>query len=288
MVRSALLPSRRFVWLRAAPRPCGRRLSAALALGLAIFAASPAQAYVLPADYLCRLMAEARKPSLRDATLVLDATLADREGSVEERIYLKRPERMRLWRQGAPNQVTISSEGMAATGEESAPKDDGTSPNPWPALVFPRGKDAEEQGARMLEALEAVGIDSNVVTLGRYPGGVAYVVGARPWENDRPQLWIDKATVQPVRILWPVASPGDAPRVKGAKAAPATPTDRPGAGMHELRLLNYVGGLPRKLEEYEDGRLLRRSEVSRQSSNQNLPESLFALPAAGAGRAPGR
>lgn len=239
--------------------------------------ATPAMAYVLPADYLCRLMAEARRPSLKDATLVLEAILADREGSVDERIYLKRPERMRLWRQGAPAYVEVVAEGLAASGDEKGPKDDGTSPNPWPALVFPRGKDVDEAGTRMLEAIEAVGIDSNVVTLGRYPGGVAYVVGARPWENDRPQLWIDKTSVQPVRILWPVATDGKA----GARAKAAGPTDRPGAGMHELRLLNYVGGLPRKLEEYEDGRLLRRSEVTRVTLNQNLPESLFTLPQGG-------
>ena len=263
-------------------------LAALLCLGA--LAPSPAHAYVLPADFLCRLLADSRRQSLRDVTLVLRAELADHDGPVDERLYLKRPERLRLVQgneaTGKKARIAVISEGLAASGDEGVLHDDGTSPNPWPALLFPKGADLDETSARMLEAIEAVGIDVAQVSLGRYAGGFAYVIGAKPWENGRPQLWLDKTTYQPVRLLWPAgASPSKAKPAAASAApdpnAPTSPAMAPGAGMHELRLLGYVGGLPRRIEEWEDGRLLRRSEVVQVRTNQGLPESLFALPQSG-------
>ena len=238
-----------------------RRLAVLLALACL---PRPAQAYILAPEQLLRLMVEARLATKqRDISLTLTADRLGRDAPVEERLYLKRPERSRLLQQEEPAQVRIEREGVAAAGPEGALKLlTGPAQNVLPVLLFPKGHTVDEMVERMGRSLTALGIDVHQGSLGHQDESVAYIIGARSWEVDKPQLWLDKGNYQPVRIVLAQA-------------------DASGRSVRlETRLLEYGQGpggatLPRFFEELVDGQRQRRAEITGAQFNQNLPETLF-------------
>ena len=239
------------------------RVALTLASLAALLVCRSAHAYLLPAESLARLLAEVRHGvAVRDVTLQLNADLLDHDHQVDERLYLKRPERARLVSLDDTTFVSVDREGQAASGEDKALKPvAGVSPNLVPILLFPKGKDVEEISSRLLRAIQAVGVDTKVISLGRLGETVCYVIGARAWEPEKPQVWLDKGNMSPVRTIIPN---------KGADKTL----------LIETRLLEYGqgpagAGIPRVFEEYHDGKLVRRAEVVSSQTDQNLPETLF-------------
>lgn len=57
--------------------------------------------------------------------------------------------------------------------------------------------------------LEAYGIDTTISSLGKFEKKVAYVVGAQYPNQDNSQLWIDKATLLPMRWILVIYSQSD-------------------------------------------------------------------------------
>jgi hypothetical protein len=241
-----------------------RILVLGMALGVALVGVvGPAHAYVMPAEFLVRLLAEARREGgQKDVTLTLNADLADHDHQVDERIYLKRPERFRLVQQDDTTLVRVDREGQSAAGDDRALKPGGPSQNLLPVLLMPRGKDLDEMQARLLKALHDLDIDIKTVTFGRLGDTVVYIIGAHAWETDKPQLWLDKVTFMPVRIILP-GKVDNKPVVQ------------------DTRLLEYgtgpVPSLPRVFEDWRDGKLQRHAEVTSAQVNQDLPETLFDL-----------
>lgn len=232
--------------------------------------ASTAQAYLLPADYLLQQMIERRRRTeLKDLTVQLTAEIAGNDATVEERIYLKTPERLRVERELAEGlSIYVEREGRRAGGTDGGLKRlDGASPDMLPKLLMPRGASTDEALARLTSDLKTIGIDTSVVSLTIYGADVreaAYVIGARPWEKDKPQLWLDQASYLPVRIVTMVPESGK--RVR-----------------RETRLLEYGSSgtgdwFPRVIEDYRGAELVRRAEVTDIKANQSLPETLFQLP----------
>ena len=118
-----------------------------------------------------------------------------------------------------------------------------TSGNPDPERAFAQG-------------LAARGVALPDVALGRLAGRVSWVLGGRPQEA-RPQVWIDKQTFQPVRLVAPL---GGAP--------------------HDLRLLDFgapVGGdaFPRAAEVWTGNELELRFIVEKLTQNPRLPDAVF-------------
>ncbi|MCC7380360.1 MAG: hypothetical protein IT384_00915 [Deltaproteobacteria bacterium] len=58
-----------------------------------------------------------------------------------------------------------------------------------------------DRGSAERGFLDAYGIDADTVSLARLDGQVAYVIGAKPWEPTKPQVWIDKSFRVPVRLI---------------------------------------------------------------------------------------
>ena len=231
---------------------------------IAGLATSPAQAFILAPEQLLRLMVEARLATKqRDMSLQLTTYLAGRDQPVEERLYLKRPERSRLVQQDEPVQVAVEREGIAAGGPEGSLRTlPGPTHNLLPLLLFPKGPTVDDMVGRILAGLRAIGIDVTVGSLGHQGEAVAYIIGARSWEPDRPQIWLDKVNYQPVRLISQIIEAGGPPHRR------------------ELRLLDYGQGpggptLPQFFEELRDGQRQRRAEVTGVHFNQSLPETLF-------------
>ncbi len=231
-------------------------------------AAPRAWAYVLPADALCKFAVEARRPaSVRDVTLQLNADLVGRDHQLDERLFLKRPERQRLVQQDDVVKTWVIREGSQGTFIDKTLK---SGPEPatelLPIMFFPRGNTPEDMATRLCSAWQIAGIQTDTVTLARQGDLTAYVVGAHVWENDRSQVWLNKVTFAPIRIV--SVAPGSTPE------APAL--------VRDMRLLEYGQGpggvlFPKFFEEYENGKLLRKAEVVGARFNQSLPETLFEL-----------
>src|SRR5262245_23250056 len=80
--------------------------------------ASGAHAYVLPASYILKMVADKRRETrLKDLSAQLDTTAGDE--SFEERLYMKWPERLRVVQQIPEGTVWVEREGLRATGTEA-------------------------------------------------------------------------------------------------------------------------------------------------------------------------
>jgi hypothetical protein len=240
----------------------------ALAVLTCSLIAATAQAYLPHTEFLLGQMADRRKRTeVRDLTVLLTADLAELDAPVEERIYLKNPERLRLEREsGDGTKVLVDREGKRAQGTPEALKRvTGGATDLLAQLLMPKGADTETMAARVLAALQALGVDTKVVALTIYGADVresAYVIGAHPWETDKPQVWLDSSTFLPVRVITL-----DAQKTR-----------------QETRYLDYGSSgtgdwFPRVIESYAGSKLVRRAEVSEIKANQDLPDTLFQLPA---------
>ena len=106
------------------------------------------------------------------------------------------------------------------------------------------------------EELARMGVALGDVYLGRFGGRVAYVLGARPQER-KAQVWVDKQTFQPVRVVSTFAGT-----------------------LFDVRLLDYgspVGGdwFPRAVEVHEGGELRARFATEKVVANPRIPDAVF-------------
>jgi hypothetical protein len=106
------------------------------------------------------------------------------------------------------------------------------------------------------EVLGRRGVALSEVTLGRFEGRVAYVLGGRA-RDAKPLAFVDKDTFQPLRIEF-----------------------KDGATNWDVRFLDWGspnGGdwLPRSVEVYEDAALRLRWTTERAIANPRLPEARF-------------
>jgi hypothetical protein len=115
------------------------------------------------------------------------------------------------------------------------------------------------------ERLSNLGIDISVSSLGRFDGRLALVVGAEFPDETVPQVWIDKETFQPLRII-----------VFGAKSPYSTPT-----GFLEIRYSKWqqIGKIsyPMQIEFIQDGVTVRAIEVDDYQIDPNFSKNLFDI-----------
>ena len=250
---------------RALVNPCRMRTRFFVVIGLFwLGGSSTLRAYVLPADALCRMYADVRRSNgVRDVTLQLNADLLGHDHQVDERLYMRKAERGRLVQQDDVTTERIDREGQSTILVDKMPSAALVAgpTSLLPAIMFPRGATLDELSQRLYKTLQAAGLQMSLVSFARQGETVAYVIGAHAYEPNRAQIWLDKQTFQLLRVVT-LRRQGDV-RVT-----------------HELRLLEYGKGpagthFPKFFEEYEDGKLTRRSEVTGAHLNQDLPETLF-------------
>jgi hypothetical protein len=243
-----------------------RRGLASVVLLALVATAAPVSAYVPTAEFLVRLLADKRRDlGLKDLTANLVAEVDGVEGQVDEHLYMRAPERVRLVSQREDGPIVyVEREGQRAAGPENALKRlTGTTDLTGP-LFMPAGGDLDGIASHLLSTLRSLGVDTTIVSLGRQEDTLAYIIGARPFEPEKPQVWIHKQSLQPMRTVL----------LDGGRA---------GASRVEVRFLDFgspVGGdyLPGAVEVYRDGKRVRRAELQKLAVNQGLPETLFDVP----------
>ncbi len=252
-----------------------RRSAAALAL----VAALPALAYVLPVPGILKRVGE-RRAALELASLEVTGTLvaeasaagtlaavlgqrapgAPVTASVPARLAVKVPGRCRLELAppGAPEGqrpfVAVRDGKVAAGGGlDQLPAAVALVRGVCTLLAVPTAGDASTAYAA---ALSRRGVALTDASLGRFDGQIAYVIGPRP-ADAKPRVLVGKDTFQPLRLL----------------------ADEGGA-LRDLRLLGWgapTGGdwFPRAAEVWLGDRAELRFTTERAAANPKLAELLF-------------
>ena len=250
-----------------------RRAAAALALAAAL----PALAYVLPVPGILKRMGE-RRATLELAslevtgTIVADADAAERIAaaigqrqpgapvSVPARLAVKVPGRCRL--ELAPAGVAETARPFVSVRDGKLASGGGLGDVPA-AVALVRGictllavPTTGDASAAYAAALAKRGIPLQDATLGRFDGQIAYVVGART-NDPKPRLFVAKDGFQPLRL---VADDGGA--------------------LRDVRLLGWgsqTGGdwFPRAAALWEGDRARLRFTTERAAANPKLAELLF-------------
>ena len=170
---------------------------------ISLFVTTSAQAYVLPTEFIMRMLADKqRRLKAQDWSLKLSTEFPDKGEVIEERLYLKRPERVRRVQTANGQEVYVELEGKTAIGTaESLVLSTEVTTNLVGSLMVPKGKGLDEMSTRMIKNLQKVGIDTTQVAIGRLGQRPVYIVGAKAFEQDKPQVWFDKASFLPVHWL---------------------------------------------------------------------------------------
>lgn len=122
-----------------------------------------------------------------------------------------------------------------------------------------------ELADQLLDDLKKMHVDLDLVSYGRFDGRVAYVIGAKPYETDKPQIWLDKDALLLLRVIEVEPGAGEKRKLR-----------------REIRLLGYgspEGGnwYPKVIERWENDTLVQRSVTRAVERNEPLDEALFAI-----------
>jgi hypothetical protein len=114
----------------------------------------------------------------------------------------------------------------------------------------------------LLERLMTLGIDVTVSSLGKFDDRLALVIGAEFPDETVPQIWVDKETFQPQRLMIPSAG-GDR------------------SGILEIRYIDWqpIGKIwyPMQIEFIQDGTTVRTVEVSNYQINPDFSKDIFDI-----------
>lgn len=234
-----------------------------IAFGL-LLVTRPCGAYVMDSNVLMRFLVEARRQTPKAVSLIVNEDITGRDHPVEARLFFKRPERMRLIEQDDKVSLTVVKEGRAAIGDDKVLAPALASLGLFATLLFPRTGDIDDVSVHQVAFLKSLGIDPQIVSLALMDETVVYIIGAEAWQQEQPQLWLDKTSYLPVRIRLSVQDPNTRQ-----------------THWQELRYQEYgggaVSGMPRIIEEYLDGTLQRRTELTGGQVARDLPETMFDL-----------
>ena len=222
-----------------------------------------AWAHIPPGTFIIAKVADKRAAlALGEAELTLQTEKPNGEQG-DERLFLKRGGKLR-WVHDDES-VTVERDDrraeITATGQTSA---EPILSEPLVDFLFPRAMNPEGVRTELVNLCQHLGIDMSVNSLARLGTRVAYVLGAKPGDKDRPQIWIDKEWFEPIRVIYKDTYHGK-------------------SGFWDLQWREWnsrEGGdsVPHIIERHFDGQLVSRSEVQKAITNARLNESLFALP----------
>ena len=115
----------------------------------------------------------------------------------------------------------------------------------------------------LAERLVQLGVDVSISSLGRFEDQIAFVLGANYPDDSVNQLWVDKDTLLPLRLILT----GD--------------DDTAGSGVVEVRYLIWwkIGQTqyPSRIEFYQDDHLVRVSQAKSFEENAIFSEDLFDI-----------
>ncbi|MBN2494412.1 MAG: hypothetical protein JXR96_07485 [Deltaproteobacteria bacterium] len=225
-----------------------------LAIAVSALLVPIAAAYVPSAEWLLDKMAYKRsKMGVQRMKIEL------RCGSAEERqdtevLYILSPEKVR--RELADGTVELCIGGRCRRKTKGGAVE--MLPD-WTHLQYYYFAHNDARGQRYLALMRGLGVDIKVDTLARIASRIAIVLGAKEWERDRPQIWLDKDLFLPLRLM-----------------------ARDGQSLIQIDWIHWgsqASGdwFPGQLDVYRDGSLIRSCKTAEVEVNKAIPEGLFEL-----------
>lgn len=235
------------------------RLSLPTALAIAL-ASTPVAAHIDPAPVLLQKAAEARARLDYETLIVEGVLVAPGAAPIEvwEGIWSSRAHRRELQRPGGAETILTIEQRRWRFGAEGPKEPTRIRPDPWQVFFVDAGGDPG--GRRGMALLTAYGIDPETLSMARQDGRPCYVIGAKPWEPNRPQLWLDRVFMTPARLVFSV----EGVRHELRWRAPDDPRTTP--------------FYPGRYEERIDGELQFRIEYVRVRPNAPIDERRFQSP----------
>lgn len=235
---------------------------AAALIATAITLEPLAFAYILPAEVILSTMAK-RRAEIAFTTIVAEGTYQRGSGpplAVWEAIQAGLAyRRERKGPNGTEVALTTQSRRWTFKLGEKAPPPVKIAGDLF--LTFIGASEKDSGGARGHAFLRALGIDESVVSLARLDKRVAYIIGAKPWEPKKPQLWVDKEFFVPTRLI---------------------EVDKQGS-VTDTRLLGFGSATtgewyPARVEVWRDGNLIEATNYSSAQLNEEVAEELLKPP----------
>jgi hypothetical protein len=229
-------------------------------------AAGPAAAFRPSSRWLLeQAMNKQIERAVRTLKVEQESTSPDATRPVVERILLSAPSNLRKESEVEGGlRVEIRADDKVTTKSPGQPDKTAKAPvdvlTDWLAAGQPLDK--ERAADRLVKDLKAMGVNTDVVSFARFDGKVAYLIGGKPWETDKPSVWVDKETLLLVRVV----AIG-----KDKEGKPST-TD--------VRLLGWgspEGGnwFPKTIETWVNGKLVKRSITRSVDKNVPMEAGLF-------------
>jgi hypothetical protein len=162
---------------------------------------TPTRAYILPAEQILTFVVDrlgsGRALMVRQKTVFYDPSLEQGMQERDETLYFAYPDRFRseVDGPGVKQIKVVSTEGALSIFNG---KIIGETENP-----FDHFKDLllYREAELLANRLSQLGINLQTVSLGRFKGEIAYVIGAKYPDESAPQVWINKNTFRPVRLI---------------------------------------------------------------------------------------
>jgi len=222
--------------------------------------AMAARAYVLPAEkilsFMIHKLGSARTLVVSQKTVLYDPELRGGIRELRETLYYRYPDgfRSEVRSRGLEQLRVVNQDGALIVingeivGERENPFDHFKDP-----LLY------REMGL-LRDRLSKLGINLQVVSLGRFNDKICYVIGGRYPDESVPQLWIDKKDFRPVRLLLKVDD--EDPSLRGIEYAHYTDPDK-------------GNSYPGHILFFENGTLVRMHVLDTMEINPHVPDELF-------------
>lgn len=237
--------------------------ASAITVLAATFTPRVALGYVLPAEVILANSAK-RRADIAFTTIVAEGTW-QREGGPPMDVYevIKEGRAHRVEKKGAAGTEVELTVGAKRWTFKLGDRPAQPAKSAGDLLLTFLGTAEKEGGSqRGIQFLEQRGVDTNVVSLSRFDRRVVYVIGAKPWDLSKPQLWIDKNLLVPVRMI-------EVDKATGA----VTDTRLYGIG-------SAITGewFPQRVELWRDGKLVEATSYRSARLNEEVNEDLFRAP----------
>lgn len=158
-------------------------------------------AYILPPKQILTFMighlTSCRTLMVFQKTVLYDPSLENGVQELDGTIYYRYPDQFRseLRAPGVSQIQVVGPDGTLLVVNEKIIGENGNQPDHFKDVLLYRNAES------LIERLCQMGIDTETVSLGRFKDKIAYIIGARCSDDSVPQLWIEKNTFRPIRLI---------------------------------------------------------------------------------------
>jgi len=220
-----------------------------------------APAYILPAEQILTLMIDNFGPAdtlvVSQKAVLYDPALEEGVREFEETLYYRYPNRFRseVKTPGLKRILVVHRDETVIIVDGKIVAETETPFDHFKDLLLYR------KTGLLVDQLSRLGVNLQVVSLGRFNDKVIYVIGAKHPDDSVSQVWIDKDTLRPIGLLF-----GDPYRQRPLRRIEYQDYDtEPDQG----------GGYPTRILFFENGSLVRMHVLESAQINPDVPDRLF-------------